>query len=165
MNEPKQKSGPTAALLKEVIEEMHTTGKPGAKNQEYNEALIAEYRATGGRSIGHAPPNSVVLITMKGAKSGLMRTTPVGVQEIDGRLIIVASQGGLPKHPQWYHNLMANPIVTAEWQGQTFRAKPVVTEGADRERLIAQLHPVFHSLQARTTRVFPVIELRRINDA
>ena len=154
-------AGATLAALQEVVEEMHATG-PGVKARKFNEALIADYRATGGTRTGEIPPKAIVLLTMTGAKSGSTRTVPVGIEEIDGRLIVVASQSGLPKHPQWYYNVVANPIVTAEWQGEEFRALAVVLEGAERDEIFGKLNETFHSFQAMTTRRFPIIELRRI---
>jgi deazaflavin-dependent oxidoreductase (nitroreductase family) len=154
-------TGATRAALQEVVEEMHASG-PGEKARKFNEALIADYRATGGARTGEIPPDAVVLLTMTGAKSGITRTVPVGIEEIDGRLIVVASQSGLPKHPQWYYNIVANPTVTAEWHGEMFRARAVVLEGAERDEIFGELNETFHALQAMTTRRFPIIELRHV---
>lgn len=151
----------TIAGVFEVVEEMRSTG-PGEKNQQYNDALIADYRATDGKRAGEIPPESVVLLTMRGAKSGVERTVPVGVEIHDGRMLVVASAAGMDKNPGWYHNLVANPIVTVDWQGETFRAQAIVTRGKDRDRLLGLLNEVYITLQAATTRQFPVIELRRL---
>ena len=140
---------------------MHATG-PGRKAWAFNEALIADYRATGGQRAGEIPATAVVLLTIKGAKSGVERTVLVGIEEHDGRLFVVASQSGLPYHPQWYYNIVANPRVTAEWQGETFRAEAAVLDGPDRDEAFGMLNETFHHLQSMTTREFPIIELRRI---
>ena len=142
--------GATIAALAEVVEEMRSNG-PGEKARRFNEALIVDYRATGGKRTGELPPASIVLLTMKGAKSGIERTVPVGVEEIDGRLVVVASSAGLPKNPQWYNNIVANPVVTVEWRGDTFRAEAVVTQGEDRDYLIGKLNDVYRGYQAQTT--------------
>lgn len=156
--------GATVAAIFEVVEEMRSTG-PGEKNQRYNDALIADYRATGGKRTGELPPASVVLITNKGAKSGIERTVPVGCEVVEGRLLVVASAAGIERNPGWYHNLVANPIVTVEWQGEAFRAEAIVTQGEERDRLFNQLDEVYITLQAATARQFPIIELRRLEGA
>jgi deazaflavin-dependent oxidoreductase (nitroreductase family) len=82
--------------------------------------------------------------------------------------VILGSKGGAPTHPAWYHNLLANPIVTAEVDGETFTARARVTEGAERERLFEQhatTNPGFRDYQQRTTRVIPVVVLERVGIA
>jgi deazaflavin-dependent oxidoreductase (nitroreductase family) len=164
MNQSAQDSAVTIAAMMEVVEEMRTTGT-GEKAIGFNEALVAEYRASGGKTIGELPIESTVLVTMKGAKTGTLRTIPLGVERVDGRLLIIGSSAGLPKHPQWYHNLVANPMVTVELMGETFRAEAVITEGEERDALFARVDPMFHSHQALTTRILPVVELRRLPDS
>jgi deazaflavin-dependent oxidoreductase (nitroreductase family) len=153
--------GATIAALGEVVAEMHSSG-PGEKTRRFNEALIADYRATGGKRIGELPPSSTVLITMKGARTGRERIVPVGVEVIEGRMVVVASASGIEKNPQWFHNIVANPRVTVEWQGDTFAAEAVVTEGADRDHLFSKVNEVYRNQQAQSSRTFPVIELRRL---
>jgi deazaflavin-dependent oxidoreductase (nitroreductase family) len=167
MSEPTQHPPITREWFAEALAEMRAKGKPGEKVQAFNAALIAEFRATGGRSMGEFPTEIIALITMKGAKSGLDRTVPLGIFEIDRRLILVATQGGLPTHPQWYYNLVANPIVTVERQGQNFRARAVLTEGADRDHIFSRLPEIpFKEYTARAgSRVIPLFELQRIDEA
>jgi deazaflavin-dependent oxidoreductase (nitroreductase family) len=74
----------------------------------------------------------------------------------------VASASGIEKNPQWFHNIVANPRVTVEWQGDTFAAEAVVTEGADRDHLFSKVNEVYRNQQAQSSRTFPVIELRRL---
>jgi len=71
------------------------------------------YKATGGR-IGHSAPGfpTMLLLDHVGAKSGTERTSPLLYFEDGDDLVVVASKGGFPKHPAWYHNLMANPDTT-----------------------------------------------------
>ncbi|SFG45020.1 deazaflavin-dependent oxidoreductase, nitroreductase family [Novosphingobium sp. CF614] len=162
MSDPVHNPGATIAAIKSVIEEMHSTG-PGEKNRMFNEALIADYRASGGKTAGELPAAAVVIVTMKGARTGLERVVPIGAEVIEGRLLIVASAAGLSKHPQWYHNLVAHPKVTAEYMGDSFEAEGIEIQGAERDRIFAQLNKSYHDLQAQTPRVFPVIELRRVS--
>jgi deazaflavin-dependent oxidoreductase (nitroreductase family) len=73
------------------------------------------YRATGGR-IGHTGPGlpSMLLLDHVGARSGTRRTSPLLYFRDGDDLVLVASKGGFPKHPAWYHNLMANPETTVQ---------------------------------------------------
>src|SRR4051794_685487 len=75
----------------------------------------AVYKATGGR-IGHRFPGSppMLLLDHRGAKSGQERTSPLVYFEDGDDLVIVASKGGYPKHPAWFHNLKANPDTTVQ---------------------------------------------------
>ncbi len=73
------------------------------------------YRATGGR-IGHTGPGfpKMLLLDHVGAKSGTRRTSPLLYFRDGEDVVIVASKGGFPQHPAWYHNLMANPDTTVQ---------------------------------------------------
>jgi deazaflavin-dependent oxidoreductase (nitroreductase family) len=76
----------------------------------------ALYRASGGR-LGHTipgVPGKMLLLDHKGAKSGTLRTSPLLYFRDGENLVIVASKGGFPKHPAWYHNLKANPDTTVQ---------------------------------------------------
>jgi F420H(2)-dependent quinone reductase len=76
----------------------------------------ALYRATGGR-LGHkipGVPGKMLLLDHKGAKSGIERTVPLLYIRDGEKIVIVASKGGYPKHPAWYHNLMANPDASVQ---------------------------------------------------
>src|SRR5262249_20387263 len=100
---------------------------------DYNRTVIERFRANGGSVVGPWP-NTLLLLTTTGARSGQPHTTPVAYS-IDGdRLIIIASKGGAPTHPDWYHNVLANPIVTVELGAERFQAHATVAEGHERER-------------------------------
>jgi deazaflavin-dependent oxidoreductase (nitroreductase family) len=80
------------------------------------------------------------------------------------RLLVIASNIGAPKHPDWYHNLAAHPHVTVEIGDETYDATAVVAEGAEHERLwrrVVELYPFFAEHQAKTTRQIPVVALER----
>ena len=127
----------------------------------YNQAVIETFRANGGKVDG---PNRLLLLTTTGAKSGQPYTIPVAYSTDGGHLVVLASKGGAPTNPDWYHNLLANPIVTVELGTEQFQAKATVTQGAERERLFAQhaaLMPGFAEYQHKTTRQIPVIMLER----
>jgi deazaflavin-dependent oxidoreductase (nitroreductase family) len=129
-------------------------------------ALIADFRAHGGQvTSGPFAGRPVLLLTTKGAKSGQPRLAPLVYSRDGDHYIIVASKGGAPTHPAWYHNLLANPVVTVEVGGETFEARARVTEGAERDRLFAEraaTSPNFAEYQEKTTRVIPVVVLERL---
>ena len=85
------------------------------------------------------------------------------------RVVITATNAGMDTHPQWYHNLVANPIVTVEVLGQKFAAKAkVVDDDEEYERLYAQhaaKMPGFNDYRKNTSRRIPVIKLERIDSA
>jgi deazaflavin-dependent oxidoreductase (nitroreductase family) len=135
-----------------------------AGNNDFNTNLIEEFRANDGKVTGVFAGRPLLLLTTTGAKSGQPRTMPL-VYTTDGdRIVIIASKGGAPTNPDWYHNVVANPTVTVELPGETFQARATVAEGAERERLYnaqAALMPAFAEYQEKTTRQIPVIVLER----
>ena len=133
---------------------------------DFNEKLIAEFRANGGKVSGMFAGRPMLLLTTTGAKSGLKRTTPL-VHTRDGdRIVVIASKGGAPTNPAWYHNLVANPTVTVELGTEKFPAKATVVTGAERDRLFAAqaaLMPAFAEYETKTTRQIPVVVLERLS--
>jgi deazaflavin-dependent oxidoreductase (nitroreductase family) len=131
---------------------------------EFNQKVIEEFRANGGKVGGTFAGAPMILVTTKGAKSGVERTTPL-VHSRDGdNYVIIASYAGAPKHPAWFLNIQAAPEVTVEVGTETFRAKATIPEGAERERLYkaqAALMPNFDAYQQKTSRVIPVVVLSR----
>ncbi|PYC82190.1 nitroreductase family deazaflavin-dependent oxidoreductase [Streptomyces tateyamensis] len=104
----------------------------------------------------------VVLLTSRGSKSGKLRKTPLMRVEHEGRYAVVASQGGAPTHPVWYHNLVADPRV--ELRDGVHRQDMVAREleGAEREQWWARAvaaYPDYAHYQQRTKRVIPVFVL------
>jgi deazaflavin-dependent oxidoreductase (nitroreductase family) len=135
-------------------------------SNDYNRQLIEEFRAN--RSKFEGPGSRpLLLLTTTGAKSGQRRTTPMMYIPNSDRLIVIASNIGAPKHPDWYHNLVAHPEVTVEVGTQTYDATAIVTQGAERQKLwtwIVEQHPFFSDHQAKTSRQIPVIALTRRKD-
>jgi deazaflavin-dependent oxidoreductase (nitroreductase family) len=79
--------------------------------------------------------------------------------------VVLASKGGAPTNPSWYHNLVAHPDVTVEVLGKKFKARAQVAEGEDYERLFAQhagINPTFYEYRKRTSRKIPVIVLESL---
>lgn len=136
-----------------------------SERNTFNENLIVEFRANGGKVGGPFTNSPMVLLTTIGAKSGQPRTLPL-VYTTDGdRIIIIASKGGAPTNPDWYRNLVANPEVTVEIGTETFQARATTAEEPERTRLYnaqATLMPGFAEYQQKTTRQIPVVILERI---
>jgi deazaflavin-dependent oxidoreductase (nitroreductase family) len=97
----------------------------------------ALYKATGGR-LGHSipgVPGKMLLLDHKGAKSGIERTSPLLYFRDGEDLVIVASKGGFPKHPAWYHNLKANPETTVQVASHQLPVRARTASPEERERL------------------------------
>jgi deazaflavin-dependent oxidoreductase (nitroreductase family) len=133
-------------------------------HKSFNENVISEFRANGGKVTGMFADAPLLLLTTKGAKSGRDFTTPL-VHTVDGeRIVVIASKAGAPSHPDWYHNVVANPVVTVELPGETFQATATVVSGEERQRLYdaqAELMPNFKEYAEKTTREIPVVVLTR----
>ncbi|MCZ4589592.1 nitroreductase family deazaflavin-dependent oxidoreductase [Rhodococcus opacus] len=125
------------------------------------------YRRTGGRlgskwRVGSAFPRGlpVCLLTTTGRKSGEPRISPLLFLEDGDRIILVASQGGLPKHPMWYLNLRANSEVTVQVKSRVRPMTAHVADPEERARLwprLVDMYPDFDNYQAWTDRTIPVL--------
>lgn len=131
---------------------------------DFNERVIAEFRANGGVVEMFGP--RVVLLRTVGAKSGEPRTTPVVYRRDGDRLIVFASKAGAPEHPAWFHNILADPGLTIEvgQEGQVVarKARAVELHGEERDRLFEQQAteiPTFREYEQKTTRKIPVVAL------
>ena len=158
--------------LKTLTAEVIGDGGPGSENwdpakskvDEINERYMRALRENNGVVPGELSGVPSLIITTTGAKSGQKRSVPLAYAMVGERLLIIASMGGAKRNPPWFHNLVANPDVVVEKDGETFNAKAVVSEGADRDALFAQIcdmMPVFAEYQNRTSRTIPVVELVR----
>jgi deazaflavin-dependent oxidoreductase (nitroreductase family) len=127
----------------------------------YNQGVISEFRANHG--VVSQPPFPVLLLSTTGARTGRRATVPLGFAVDDqGRVFVVASKAGAPRHPAWFHNLRVNPSVTVELDDRTFQARAVVTEGEERDRLYAMVSGAASEYEKNTDRVFPVIVLEGV---
>ena len=134
--------------------------------RDFNQDLIDDLRANQGRaSSGPFRGGDVLILTTTGAKTGEPRENPLAFSKDDGDYVVVASKGGAPTNPAWYHNLRANPVVKVEALGETFRARArVIDAEEDYERLYrqhARKMPGFNEYRQRTSRRIPVIVLER----
>ena len=131
---------------------------------DFNTKIIEEFRANAGIVGGPFEGAPMVLITTTGAKSGQPRTAPLVYLPDGDRVVIFASKAGAPTHPDWYHNLKANPAVQVEVGADAYGATAVEVTGAERDALYAkqvERMPGFKAYQDGITRVIPVIALER----
>jgi deazaflavin-dependent oxidoreductase (nitroreductase family) len=133
---------------------------------ELNQGVIREFRANHGRVGGAMEGMPILILTMTGAKTGRTLIRPLCYSRDGERLVIIASYGGAPHNPPWYHNLLANPEVTVEVGTEKFKARAAVTSGTERQHLFdaqARLMPFFNDYQKKTQRQIPVLTLTRID--
>ncbi len=135
--------------------------------QQENVAVIAEFRANGGVVGGRYAGRPMMLLTTTGAKSGQERITPLNYSADGTRIIVIASRGGAPTHPDWYRNLVANPEVTVEVGTERYRARARTAREPERTRLFdrqAALMPFFDEYRQQVTaREIPVVVLERLD--
>jgi deazaflavin-dependent oxidoreductase (nitroreductase family) len=135
---------------------------------DWNAATIQEFHSKAGKGIGPFG-DQLMLLTTVGARSGDEHITPVMYHRDGERYVVIASKGGAPDHPGWYHNLKANPVakveVGAETGTQTFEVTAREAEGKERERMYAErvaFAPGFGEYPQMTSRQIPVMVLERI---
>jgi deazaflavin-dependent oxidoreductase (nitroreductase family) len=135
--------------------------------EAFTRMLIDDMRSHGGQvTIGPMAGRPLMLLTTKGAKTGKDRVAIVTYTRDGDRYVIAGSKSGAPSNPAWYHNLIANPEVTVEAGGETFRARATVTSGEERDRLWeqhAEQRPEFREYPKITNRVIPMMVLERID--
>ena len=120
------------------------------------------YRLTRGRVGGKFRGAPIALVESVGRKSGKRRTHPLLCTEDGENLVVVASKGGVDRHPAWYHNLMASPETKANWYGDVREVRAREAEDSERERLwrqMVEVYPTYKGYQRRTERQIPVIVL------
>ena len=132
----------------------------------WNDGVINEFRTHEGRVGGYFAGAPMILIHHTGARSGTVRINPlVYFPEPDGAMLIVASKGGAPTNPDWYHNVLAHPRFEVEVGTETFAVDAAELSAEEREavwpRIVAD-RPGFGQYQTKTTRQIPVIRLRRV---
>jgi deazaflavin-dependent oxidoreductase (nitroreductase family) len=132
---------------------------------DFNARIIEEFRANEGKVGGGFAGAPMLLLHTRGARTGADRVNPVVYGREGDDLVIFASKAGAPTHPDWYHNLVANPDVSAEVGTETLPFRARVTEGEERDRLWSrqkELMPGFADYEAKTTREIPVVVLEPV---
>jgi deazaflavin-dependent oxidoreductase (nitroreductase family) len=135
-----------------------------ADTDDFNTAIIKEFRANAGKVGGPFEGATVVLLHTVGAKSGHDRVNPVVYRTDGGRMYVFASKAGAPTNPDWYYNIVAHPQITIEVGPDTYGVTATEIEGAERDRIYADQakeFPGFADYEAKTDRVIPVIALDR----
>lgn len=129
---------------------------------DWNKSTIAEFRANGGKVSGYFAGRSLLLLHTTGAKSGQRHVNPVAYVRDGARFVVIASKGGAPTNPDWYYNLVANPLVTVELGTEQFEARATVAAEPERTRLydeMVKVNPGFAEYRLKTTRQIPVVIL------
>lgn len=135
-----------------------------SEQQAYNQRIIEEFRATREQPDGPFPGRPMMLLTTTGVRSGLRRTTPLMYVKVESALILIGSNAGAPKHPDWCYNLLADPRVGIEVGKECYEATAHVVTGVERAKLWAAIiaqYPFFIEHQAQTSREIPVIRIER----
>ena len=133
---------------------------------DMNKRIIEEFRANDGKVGGFFANNTLLLLHTIGAKSGQERVNPLVTFEDGDRLVVVASNGGAPSHPDWYYNVLANPLVSVEYGTEKFQAQATVISELERTRLYEQMEgkmTSFSEYKEKAGRVIPVVTLTRIS--
>jgi deazaflavin-dependent oxidoreductase (nitroreductase family) len=157
-------------LNQEQIDQFSSTAGKRFSREEWevlNQEQIDQLRGNHGTIVeGLFQGTPVLLLTTIGARSGNPRVNPLGYTREGDRYIVAASKLGAPEHPAWYHNLVANPVVTVEVGPERFQARASVAQGSERDRLFDRhttFWPNIAEYQRHTTRVIPVVTLDRIS--
>jgi deazaflavin-dependent oxidoreductase (nitroreductase family) len=133
---------------------------------DWNKGIIDEFHAKGGKGVGDFG-DKLLLLTVRGAKSGQVRTTPVVYHRDGDRYVIAASMGGAPAHPAWYHNLLEHRDAEIEVGTEKFKVRATpIPKGPERDRLYkahGDNFAAFRDYPNKTKRVIPIVVLERVS--
>ena len=135
------------------------------ETNNWNAKIIEEFRANAGKVGGPFEGANVLLLHTRGFRTGLERVNPVAYQPVGEDIAVFASKGGADTNPDWYRNLLANPLTTVEVGTDTVEVRARVAEGEERDRIWErqkQLMPGFADYEQKTKRQIPVIVLERV---
>ena len=136
-----------------------------AETNNWNAKIIEEFRANAGKVGGPFEGATVLLLHTRGARTGLERVNPLAYQPVGDDIAVFASKAGADTNPDWYHNLLANPLTTVEVGTDIVEVRARVAEGEERERIWErqkELMPGVAEYEQKTTRRIPVIVLERV---
>ena len=144
---------------------MPLTGEYEPSTAEWVRDQVALYESSGGTAGTTLHDLPVILLTTVGAKTGKLRKTPLMRVEHDGAYAAVASKGGAPEHPVWYHNLLALPHVELQDGPELHDYIAREVTGAEKavwwERAVAAF-PDYADYQVKTDRQIPVFVLEQV---
>jgi deazaflavin-dependent oxidoreductase (nitroreductase family) len=136
---------------------------PREEVNDWNRRIIEEFRANGGKVGGPFAGAPLLLLHTVGARSGRERINPMMYRDLGkGQVAVFATRAGDPANPDWYHNVVAHPHVTAEIGAETRAFSARIAAGDERESIwIPQkrANPGFAAYEAMTTREIPVVIL------
>ena len=140
---------------------MPITGEYEPSPWDWVREQVEEYEASAGSRANTLRDTDlpIIVMTTRGHKSGKVRKVPVMRVEHEGNYAIVASKGGAPEHPEWYHNLIADPHVTIQDGPEPFEAEVRLATGDDRAdwwRRSVEAYPPYSDYQEKTDREIPV---------
>lgn len=136
-----------------------------ASLNDFNQAIIDEFRNNDGVVGGPFEGATLLLLHTVGAKTGKARLSPLAYLTVDGRMLIVGSYAGAPKDPAWVHNLRALPKAHVEVGTEAYDVEVRELPREERDELyakIVEMAPTFAEYQANTDRVIPLFELTRV---
>ncbi|MGN6677341.1 MAG: nitroreductase family deazaflavin-dependent oxidoreductase [Streptosporangiaceae bacterium] len=134
--------------------------------ENWNSAIIDEFRANGGAVGGDFAGAPLLLLHTTGAKSGQERVNPVMYRADGNALVVFASKAGADTNPDWFHNLRANPLVRVEVGTDTRDVLARIADQDERARLWAAQKndwPGFADYEKRTGRQIPVVILEPVS--
>jgi deazaflavin-dependent oxidoreductase (nitroreductase family) len=143
-----------------LIELMPLEGHYEPSPVDWVRKQVEQFESSDGREGNTMKDLPVIVLTTKGARTGNIRKSPLMRVEHDGKYLIVASLGGAPSHPVWYHNAVANP--TVEIQDGATRQDMATREldGDEREvwwKRAVDAFPPYAEYQEKTSRVIPIL--------
>ncbi|PZQ90511.1 MAG: nitroreductase family deazaflavin-dependent oxidoreductase [Leifsonia xyli] len=147
---------------------MPLTGEYAPSTSEWAREQAEAFEASGGTEAGEMRGKPIIVLTSMGAKSGKLRKNALMRVEHDGVYAVVASKGGAPEQPAWFHNLVANPHVELQDGAvkRDYRARQA--SGAERDEWWARANevwPDYAAYQQKTDRVIPVFVLEPLEGA
>lgn len=144
---------------------MALTGEYEPSSSGWVRDQVERIEATGDTRSVDIMGMAVVLLTMRGAQSGKVRKVPLMRVEHDGTYAAVASKGGAPRHPQWFHNLLAHPDIQLQDGTGSWAARAREISGEEQEkwwRRCVEAFPPYADYQEKTDREIPVFLLERV---
>ncbi len=133
-----------------------------AETNDWNQQIIDEFRANGGKVGGQFEGAPLLVLHSTGARTGQERVHPMMYQDLDGAWAVFASKAGADTNPAWFHNLVAHPDATVEIGTETVAVTARVADDDERapiwERQKAE-YPGFADYEAATDRTIPVVIL------
>ena len=131
---------------------------------DWNTQIIEEFRANGGKVGGRFEGANMILVHHVGRRSGTERVNPLVYFPDGDSMVVIASKGGAPTNPDWYHNLVAMDRTEVEVGTERFPVKVEEIVGGERDELwerIAATLPGFAEYQRNTSRTIPLVRLTR----